>query len=107
MKADLKENERKSQWLIHLYDAGDVWIAYKRSALLLLFVLGDSIIHAYSIIDRPSGYLIFKAEITKKNFIQLVPLSSIINNDIYHKVLDFHISPQKFEEWMDDEGIPY
>lgn len=107
MVTDSKENEKEeSQWLIHIYDAGYVWIAYQRSAYLLLYVLGTDV-HAHTIIDRPSGYPVFKAEITKKDFARLVPLSSIIHDDTYHKILDFHISHHEFEAWMDNEGIPY
>lgn len=106
MMVELIENEKNNKWLIHIYDAGYAWTAYERSAHLLLFVLGNDI-HAHTIIDRPSGCLVFKAEVMKKDFARLVPLSSIISDNTYHKVLDFHISPHEFEAWMDSEGIPY
>lgn len=101
MEIDLKENNTEERWLVHLYDNGHTWVAYERSAYLLLFSMGD-FINAYSILYQETGSLIFKAEIRKKDFSRLISPVYIIYDDVYHKVLDFQISPEEFQAWMNN-----
>lgn len=104
MNTDLKENSTEDKWLIHLYDNGPTWVAYERSAHLFSYVMGD-FINVYPILHQETGCQIFKAEIPKKDFIRLVPQACISSDDLYHKILDFHISPERFQAWMESEGM--
>lgn len=99
MNKNLKEKETEDKWLIHVYDNDNTWVAFERSAYLLSFVMGD-VINVYSVLYKPGGLTIFKAEITKKNFARLVAQASIVYDEMHHKILDFHIVPEKFQEWM-------
>ena len=104
MEIDSKDNETDSKWLIHLYDNGHTWVAYERSAYLLSYILGD-LIDICSIYYRESGNQIIKAEISKKDFTRIVSPDYIIYDDVCHKILDFHISPERFRLWMESEEI--
>ncbi len=104
MEIDLKENGREDKWLIHLYDNGSTWVAYERSAQLLSYIMGD-FINVHSILYQETGSLILKAEIGKKDFTRLVSPAYILYDDVYHKILDFHISPERFQIWMESEEL--
>lgn len=99
MNNTLKEKATEDKWLIHVYDNDNTWVAFERSARLLSFVMGD-FINVYSILYKPGGLTIFKAEITKKDFAHLVMQANIVYDEIHYKILDFHIVPKEFEEWM-------